>query len=401
MRTLTTISFVLWMGVSVLLFASRSYGFHIHSFRSDPCHEKMVLGTFDRQPFPFSASDDPTLENLISEFVRRVEGRVPSDAATQGMIREISNFYGLRDLSLEERYVLSSLVAGTRSPDTDGFSIVDFNEVRHIHIQDENQGSHALRRSTMEEPSGSIESIREAQGKIIELTRSVLTQWQGEGELTRAERWTFPFYGEKSVLVFGPAYDIGVLSHVIQDSYAHAYRDEQMRILTIANYVDVMHENHHEERDGPPHSDRLDRCEVYSDDFDRARVQAAVRATARYLEALSNRLASRAELDNPPDNPQVILNDIFEYRPGCSHENQYCGSIWAEKAAEDFTKPFSLAACGSLLSKKQGPGKTSLTTSGKASSVLILLLTGLWVLWMRNRFRNRPHSQLWSLPVRS
>lgn len=362
-----------------------AHAFEILTPRSDACHEKMMLGTFDRYQIPFSFSTDMTLEPLLRAMSEGVEGvQVPLDKATEGFIEENTKRFGLSSLSHSERFVLSSLIAGVRSPDTDGFALVDVNQIRSIHVQDQKQAAHALRRSSMDSDVGDLQAIKEIKERILSLAREVVENWRASGSELRRERWTFAFYGEADVLVYGPAYDIGVLSHIIQDAYAHTVRDQDLRVLAVLNYVDVMNEMHNEARDGPAHSDRLDLCNGHFDEFDLMRVEQASIATSQVLDELF-RIMGDPNRDWSGFKNQV--DSILEYRSGCGHETAYCGSVWYQKAAENFTEPMSLAVCGSVPrqhvhSSNDAGGSASRALSGALCFAMAL------VFWLHLRGRS-------------
>lgn len=336
-----------WLGLFLgLLFFGRTEAFQILSYRSEPCHERMLLGTLDRYREPYSSHQDISQQDLLDEFLKRARGfPVPSDSATQGFVRELENRFDLTHYDWHERWLLASFVAGVREPDTDGFAIVSLNKVRPLHVLDSQQAEHFLRRSTVDSFEREMETITEVKNLLLQRVEALRRIWETDAPPIESVRWTFAFYGERAVTIFAPAFELGRLAHLIQDSFSHTIRDEELRILAIANYVDIINENHIESRDGPGHSVRLDRCDVDWNAFDAMRVKAASQALAEFLREVYLLLIDSTR---PMRSLQVSLNMMFLKREGCDDKHHYCGSSWYSIGLEELTRPFSIAICGQV-----------------------------------------------------
>lgn len=382
---------------SSLLGSRPAFSFQILSALTDACHEKMTLGVLGYGPASFRESDPSPLAAFYSRMVAKASAvGVPADRASEGMVREMENRFQWSGLSQAQKFVLASFVAGVRSPDTNGFSIVDINHLRGLHIRNQEQSAHILRRSDQDGGGADLEAIEEARARILNLVRAAQTSWNGDASLYRDERWTFAFYGEHTVRVMAAAYDLGVALHVLQDAYAHVIRDDQFRVLAISNFVEAVIGEHDEASDGPAHSERMDRCAVETDDFDRMRVDEARERAIQFLNAVDSTFQAESYDET---GVAATLDPIFTYQPGCHSGNAYCGSVWYQKAREKFTGPFSVS-CGLMRSVDDDgpwgdghrPGATA-AALGSVTALVFLLLPLLLIVWFRSRPR-RPFSRV-------
>lgn len=374
--------------VLALAVSSKAHAFKILSALTEGCHEKMTLGMFGQlSPGGFRGDDLPSLAPLLTRLKARAEtDGIPQDEASRGLRREIANRYGWGAMSEAELYIFSSILAGVRSPDTNGHSIVDFSQIRGSHIRDDDQNAHFLRRKDDDGHTGDLNVINATKTRLLGQTASVLAGWAGTASLNRTERWTFAFYGESDVTVFSPAFDLGLIVHALQDSYAHALRDEtDMKIIAVENYIDLVLAKYEEVRDGPGHSERLDQCNEH-DTFDAGRIE-----TARALEAIDAQLAAGTQ---DTTATATVFDDIFSYRAGCTFANRYCDSLWYRKATEQISEPYEVG-CGLLKrrSDKNGSGGgAALFEPFLLRHFLVLLLLAslpiLTALGLRRTWRN-------------
>jgi hypothetical protein len=363
---------------------SMAEAFYILSPKSEACHERLMLGSLQAAPAPFGDSPTST-EILLEHFAARAgTDGVPSDDATSAFIDEISERFGLQEHTLAEQFVLASFVAGVRQPDTDGMSVVKFNETRHIHLHDENQPLHALRQRDHNDEAGNAQAISASRQIVVDRVESAVASWRTPAYTYAVERWSFSFYGEVDVRVFGPAFQLGRASHVIQDAFAHAFRDDQMRITSVANFVDALQGRYFEQRDGPSHSDRLDECDVEQSAFDEMRVIEARDATAELLEATTvifgdgdSSLSLKAEIEKRAD---PALDRVFALTTGCTYENDYCDSEWTSISNSDLTEPYDLSFCSADSPTKRPGASTALVAAALAS---------VFLLWRFLRSRSR------------
>lgn len=364
------------VGVGLLPASARS--FYILSPKSEACHERLTLGALGAESEPFGAAN-PASARLLELFESRArQVGVPGDEATRAFIAEVSERYGFADHPLAQRFVLASFVAGVRQPDTDGLSVIKFNETRSLHLQDEHQPTHALRQTDQDYRSGDLEAATRARELVGEHLDSALGAWKSAANLLTDARWSFSFYGEVDVTLFAAAFELGRAAHVIQDSYAHTLRDRQMRIVAVSNFVDAVEERYHEPRDGPGHSDRLDECEVDESAFDEMRVVAARDATDGLFAAATPafELPGDQRLDKLTS---PVLDEVFALRDGCSYANDYCDNDWLPLAESDLTEPYNLSLCTS----------SDAPNTSRSGGYLIAMVASIYGLWRLFRSRSR------------
>lgn len=314
--------------------------FTIRTVASEPCHERIMLGAFD-VPGGFGSRSDPDLSAVLARWRSAAEEDGLPGGRSKAAFDQMAADYGYGELDAVDRYIVGSLVVGVREPDTDGFAAVKLSELRSVHLRDDTQAEHSLRRSSDDGDDGNRDAIQAAQDLIEGHLDVVRAMERGEMDLAVEARWTFPFYGPTRIRVFGPAHRMGKAAHALQDAFTHTLRDDALKIVTVLNFVDAVLARDEALRDGLPHSDRLDECNISGDDFDALRVGAARDATAGLVAALYD------EVDAGPDRSatSVVLDDVYELRPGCDTTNEYCETSWLEPARSGFTEPIRLWFC--------------------------------------------------------
>jgi len=344
-----------------VFYAFSAHGFQILTPVSEPCHENMALGAFDLKPAPFGDDTDTPLADTWALLVKKAkEMGVPKDRITRAAIKHVSELYNIADLDLVTRYVMTSLIIGVRDPDTRGFSVLRVNVARATHIDDSFQAPHSLRRTTDDGLEGNETAIENVKVYLQSIVKNAHQQWWNlDDNAVLSAVWTFPFYGEGDVQVFGPAFRIGLFSHAIQDSFTHALRDEDGQIASVLNFVEAATRNASEARDGLPHSDRLDECDT-NNTADRRRIIRARLATVRAIAAYAQTVAMETY------EPQIFrdaLDEIYTYRPGCTVDNDYCDNPNLALAKKKLTGPINIGC--------QTPSGGS--TPGVVSFFLVLL----------------------------
>jgi hypothetical protein len=326
-----------------LMWHGTAAAFEILTPVSDPCHERLVLAAFDAIPEPWSSDEDRSLDTVLGEMVAAARAAgVPDDRVTRGFVNEIAQIFGhTRTEDPAEAWVVASLVSGVRGPDTLGFAVLQLNEVREIHINDGGQARHSLRRSDHDHAGGVAAAVADARSYVKGRAEELRSLHQS-GEPVTTERWTFAFYDEHDVHVYGPAHRLGELAHTVQDAYTHTIRDDDLQVIEVLNFVEAIAGGHQEQRDGRRHSDRLDRCDVQGDVFDGLRFEAARAAT---IEAVAAAWAMAVSPSGDSSELDAALDEVYRLRDGCSSQNEYCGSSWAEAAAEEATTSVSLGLC--------------------------------------------------------
>ncbi|QDG51536.1 hypothetical protein FIV42_12505 [Persicimonas caeni] len=357
--------------------------FYILSPKSEPCHERLMLGALgaEAEPFGSAGSAGPKLVSLLTERVRA--SGVPDDEETRAFVDETAQRYGFSAQSWAEKFVLASFVAGVRQPDTDGLSVIKFNETRSLHLQDGNQPKHSLRQSDHDYEGGDAAAIERAREVVVERLERARSSWQTDEELLERARWSFAYYGEVDVWLVAAAFHLGRAAHVVQDAYAHTLRDDEMRVVAMSNFVDVVEERYFEPRDGPAHSKRLDKCDTDESAFDEMRVVEAREATVELVAVLGlvlSESASRTRLEELLDRP---LNRVYTLREGCTVDNAYCGSAWAPLAASEPTEPYNLTLCAT------GDPSSPRSLHGALIAAAVASLVVVWRLARARGFRSR------------
>ncbi len=346
--------------IIIVICSSHALAFQILTPQTEPCHEKITLAALDVLDSPYSADDDiDGLDILEPLFDLALQDNIDIDKGSVAFTNKVTKTFDVKNSPLLERFVISSFVAGVRFPDTQGIAIIKFNETRSLHIRDENQIQHSLRRSTHDGIDGNIQAVKEFREHILTLAKKIHKYINNQQDSQPRTIWTFPFYGEVEISVYNPAFILGQIAHTIQDSYAHSIRDDDLQLISVANYADIVTGKHNEGRDGPGHSERLDQCDI-NVTFDALRFAAARRSTAAIFSAIVQ--TSEEEVFNPTSINDA-LDDIYNLREGCDLSNQYCDVSWRSFSMKDITEPISISLCGVLGSNHQ-----------KSSIMLIIIL---------------------------
>lgn len=321
------------------LLVSPAHGFQILTAASSPCHERLTLGGFGLRGGAYSsaAADRAVFDALV---VRARAHGIPKDKATRSFVRDVQDTYRFEVADGDEAWVAASIVAGAREPDTRGFAVVAFNELRTTHIGDEFQAPHSLRRAGHDGEEGNQLAIDDARRHLHQKLEQAHAIFWSDDPILR-ERWTFAFYGETRVRVFGPAFRLGQMAHTLQDAFTHTLRNEALEIVSVLNFVDASLGRIEEARDGLNHSDRLDLCDT-SNSFDMERIAGARDATISMLAGANATLVKQSFDPAPLD---AVLDVAYAYAPGCTVSNDYCGTHWLAPARSLLTGPVDLSVC--------------------------------------------------------
>lgn len=303
------------------LWASTASGFTINSGFSDPCHEQITIQAFTDylSTLPTDQIPVPTSE----------EWRKIAESFEEDLNLEIRND--------QQRVLLISLLLGVRSPDTDGHSLLNIIELRENHSSPDGQYAHALRELGDDGPAGDVVAVEGTRQHILERIELAFEYFSRPTDQQIIEVPVYlDFYGRFRLEVWAPAFYIGEAAHALQDSFAHAIRtDDMRRIVHVMNFIDAITFDYDEERDGLAHSDRLDDCTGET----APAFSAATEATISLFIAVTFRF----QPDPPsPNDPTVegVLDRWVTLETGCTFENAYCNSFWAELARESLTGPY-------------------------------------------------------------
>ncbi len=308
--------------LALLLPAGTAEAFTIGSGLSNGCHEQISTEAFGR---------------YLSELAPG-NRRVRLGRRWRRFVRKVAEGMGHSEMNDTQAFVLTSLLVGVRSPDTHGHSISEIQSLRAIHADPNPMGqyAHSLRGVEDDYDEGNRAAVAGMRRTIREGVAAVLSAADDSAadQLGTAEIY-FDFYGVVDVPVYLPAYHFGRVAHTVQDSFAHAIRDEASdlrQIVHVLNYVDAISDDYFERRDGVSHSDGMDSC---TDDM-RPRVEGATRATLELLEVLVTMHG-----DPDPAPLDAFLERWFTFRPGCYVPNDMCGNAhWLEVARDGPTGPY-------------------------------------------------------------
>ncbi|MFT5356689.1 MAG: MYXO-CTERM domain-containing protein [Polyangiales bacterium] len=319
------------LAVLCLGFVAPAQAYTIGTGFTEGCHERITALAFDeilgllQAPVQLPEEDD---WKRVGGFAVRSAG---IDRAS---------------LTETEFFILHSLLAGVRSPDTDGHSVLNLDRARALHTDPApiGQYAHALRASEDDYEEGNraaVDGMREVIAR--ELSDAVATTDNEEIEVF------FDFYGTVDVVVWSPAYHIGRAAHAVQDSFSHTIRDEGddfHSIISVLNFSEAVANSLVEERDGIAHSSVLDSCGPETDPV----VRAAQEATRLLFIA-----ASEMRTSGDMNGVELFLDDWYLQREGCNEENGFCGNAhWVRLARDNPTEPFLCSTDGTQTST--GPG---------------------------------------------
>ncbi len=304
------------------LLPSPARAYSIGSGFSAGCHEQITADAYE----PLLAGTDST----------RV--RIPADEGWRQVGRFLAGQVDIEyeALSPSEFYILTSLLIGVRSPDTDGHAILNLENARALHLDpsDEGQYAHALRGIDDDGEAGDAVAVAGLRAQIlheVELAEESLRT----GEVEREAFLFFDGYGRESTTVWAPAYHLGRAAHALQDSFSHTIRDESDEfhtILSVFNYAEAVANTLDEERDGIAHSDEYDQCTERNAPV----VDAARLATQQLIFAAIDRFTLVQ-----PMAVHYVLETWVQHRPGCSVAAGLCGNErWLAIARDGPTGPY-------------------------------------------------------------
>ncbi len=241
------------------------------------------------------------------------------------------------ELSDPQLFVLFSLVAGVRAPDTNGRSSSDLATQRSIHAnpRPEAQYVHGLRAPEDDEPGGSQAAVIGTRASIRQSFSQAIAAWRDSSETQISSApVTIDFYDLLTVEVWRPGFLLGEAAHALQDTFAHAIRSEAFdytEMVHVLNYVDAIYKGFSESRDGIAHSRHLDRCDAA--DVGPLR-EAADSAMQDLLAAFLRTQAGDSAAINE------VLDGWVTLQEGCTHENDFCDNASAVAIArQDATGP--------------------------------------------------------------
>lgn len=338
-ETIVRLTWLLGLVAALNMVPGTVLAFEIETGFSDACHESMAGEVAAR-----------TILRPTSGLA--VDQRVP--------LPDSDNWSKLSELLLEgvdvepdnprERFALTSLVLGSRYPDSGGTAVVNLSSTRELHVYSTAQEKHCLRRAGDDGPKGNASALSAARGYIETLLERAQRAYARPPAEQLVVKDTFvELYGTVEIEVWAPAFWAGVALHTFQDCFSHTIRtDDLERVLHVLNYTEAITESHEPTRDGLAHSAAMDACKGEGEPIaDAARV-----ATAEFLTAFTNDLDARK-----PHALEPVLEDWTSYEAGCTVENNICESKWLDIAEQGKAAPLvSTPSCSSAGGVRSGWG---------------------------------------------
>lgn len=314
-------AWVVGLGLVLLVGSGDASAWQIETGFSDACHESMsgeaagrtIIGAGgpfsvgQKVPLPDTDQWDK-LANLILE----------------GVDAEYSN--------QREKFVLVSLVLGSRYPDSGGTAAINLSSTREMHVYSAAQEEHCLRSARDDGPKGNQSALQAARSHIREIVAKGKSYRELPVDQQVITRKTFvELYGEVDIKVWAPAFYAGYALHTFQDCFSHTIRSDNLeRVLHVMNYTEAITEQHKPSRDGLAHSMAMDECHDRAEEIaDVVRV-----ATADYLTAFADEYTGR-----DPEAIETVLGDWATYEAGCTVENDICDSKWLDIAEQSKSGP--------------------------------------------------------------
>ncbi len=300
--------------------------YSVGSGLSEPCHERMTLYAYQNYLLDFSAEQVP----------------IPPSEAWAQLADSLIDEFDLDAYSPHQRVVVLTMLVGARAPDTDGHAILDLVNTRQLHASPDLQYAHCLRAPEDDGALGDAQAV-EATRQLIRLL--VGLAWERASRPPEEQLVLAPvyedYYGGFQVQVWGPGYYLGQAMHIVQDSFSHTLRSDDLRqVLAVMNYLEAIGSDFDEQRDGLAHSDSMDACEGETAPL----VNAAREASIEFLLAVLADFAANEGASEPSfDQLEAFLDNWLSYdagEQGCTLANDYCGSYWLDVARLEQTGPY-------------------------------------------------------------
>lgn len=257
-------------------------------------------------------------------------------------------------------------VLANRSVDFGENEPTDLSSLVRVHGAEENQRRHCLRRSANDGNEGAQAALGDCRAFIREQFALGLDGLDEQGRVDRTKTETFPIYlNVRGELEFdAPRFFVGLgrAMHTVQDGFSHTYRtSDNLRVVEVLNYSELVEDELDEEVDGPPHAGELDQC-LGLDDFRAGRLSTAQQASVEIATLAYDPSLSREEKMTRLD---MFLDVYFAYEPGCDASNDWCQA--PEREYKD-SEPITCSA--------KGGTTTSATALGIFAVAALLLLRG-------------------------
>ncbi|MBQ9395703.1 MAG: hypothetical protein IJU23_09355 [Proteobacteria bacterium] len=256
MRHISWIFAVLLMFAGIAACPGLASAYQIGGRFGSSCHEEIGLAGFLTVMPLMLGNEDAII--------------LPTDNTTLKMIeqvqRQIHNTDG-SELTMKQAFIMASLLAGVRAPDTEGHASTNLAHTRaeHSDPDDDAQYIHFLRGKNDDHQEGGINAVRGSTGLFKALLQKAMSYRSVVGTTNNIHVDLFiDYYGMVDLELNGVAYYFGIVAHQVADSFSHTIRseaDDFTKIIDVMNYVEAIFPEYDGDRDGPRHSDSYDNCE--------------------------------------------------------------------------------------------------------------------------------------------
>ncbi len=291
-----------------VLFARGAQAFTIESSVTRGCHEEVTADVLRqvRKAVPQVAMPLTTTRNDRA-LIEDVPFTVPGD---------------LHDIAAV------TLILGVRDNDVKNFGAEALDQLAALNADPESQKLHCLRSAGQDEPEGSQAAIDDCHAFIKENLLAALDGLDAKGlpDGTKRDQLDVSLAIRGQVSVSVPRFYVraGRALHTIEDSFTHTYRNvaDPHQVTVVLNWIDYANKTLDESRDGPAHTQELDRC----DDPDALRTQRrqlAVEAGTAALVLLLDSTHDRAKKERAIDD---MLDEYisFDSKAHCTAANHWC-----------------------------------------------------------------------------
>jgi len=350
----------IFISLAIVLIPGVARPYTIGSGITDPCHETMTL-------------------DAVSEFMENgglLPGLlvpIPEGDVWRGVYDLFADELDLVYFNDEDRFFALSLLMGVRFPDFEGKSIADINGLHLAHDDPEKVYAHFIRRPRDDGPEGDRSAIEGSVARMIDVcSQAVEMAGRPIEEQIGETPYYDGFYGSLDVEVWMPGFYFGVALHAMQDSFSHTVRSDDLRTIRhVVNWIDATGYDYDMDRDGLAHSEMMDRCnEAAAEIVDMGALPATVEMIAAFRdECIRDETGALAR----------VVHDWTEYEPGCTPENDFCDSKWADVARMDPSHPY--LGC-------HGPGRAPASLYGLMAP-LVVFMSALCLSRLRTNRRRR------------
>lgn len=300
----------LWLSLGVWAGPATAEAFQIDSIVTAGCHEQITRDALERV-----RAQSPELAT-IAAFYRFRDALVDTAPFDLGNQKELG---------------AALLILANRDIDLEGSEPTDLERLAQVHGREGRQPLHCLRLPADDAPTGAQGALERCRQTIREGFETAVAALDDAGQPAAGSMETLRAYlyitGVTDVDIPAAHLAAGRALHTLQDGFTHTYRSpDGAEVWTVLNYTELVEAELDEARDGPPHSAHLDQCDD-ADDLRTVRRTLATEASARFLTLT---FSSTMSIEQKRAGLEVLLDDYFQLREGCTDANGWCAAAEAE-----------------------------------------------------------------------